>query len=81
MQPQQLADLVRSNIRYYRKLHRVTQVELAARIGTTQDHISDIERGDTKPTMDMLAKISEALGIAPHVLVSPRESEKLIGSP
>lgn len=81
MQPEELACLVRSNIRYYRKLHHVTQVQLAERIGTTQDHISDIERGDTKPTMDMLAKISDALGIPPHVLVSQRETTELTASP
>jgi ribosome-binding protein aMBF1 (putative translation factor) len=42
----------------------LTQVELARRMGTTQSSIARIEGGGAVPTIEMLARLSRATGIA-----------------
>lgn len=43
------------NMRFYRKLCKMTQTELAEKIGTTKQHISNMERG-LKPISKKTAK-------------------------
>ncbi len=45
-----------------RKKQNLTQKELAKRTGLSQSNISNIENGATRPTIDSLQKIAEALG-------------------
>ena len=48
------------NLRFYRKLVGMTQKELAGRIGSTTQHVSDMERGKraiSKKTAKELAKV------------------------
>ena len=56
---------IRVNIKSIRKEKRITQRELAERIGVSEGYISDIERDskDKHPTIKCLFKISEALGV------------------
>ena len=46
-----------------RKMRGMTQTTLATLIGTTQDHISEIEAGNVNITMDYLLNIAKALDI------------------
>jgi DNA-binding XRE family transcriptional regulator len=41
---------------------RLTQTELARRMGTTQSSIARIEGGGSLPTLDMLARLAHATG-------------------
>lgn len=41
---------------------KMTQKELARKSGLTQANISNIEKGVSKPTIDSLKKIADALG-------------------
>jgi|ERR1019366_683421 DNA-binding XRE family transcriptional regulator len=41
----------------------LSQVQLASRAGTHQPYIARIERGQTDPSTDMIARIAEALGV------------------
>ena len=45
-----------------RKEQNMTQAELAKRVGTQKSNISRLESGNYNPSLDFLAKISEALG-------------------
>ncbi len=49
-------------IREARRYARLTQAELAARLGTTQSAISNWERGLDVPRVDTLARILDACG-------------------
>lgn len=46
-----------------RKNARLTQAELAKRIGADKDYISRIERGLTVPTVSTLYRIAAAMGL------------------
>ena len=56
---------IRINIKSIRKEKRITQKELAEKIGVSEGYISDIEREskDKHPTIKCLLSISEALGV------------------
>ncbi len=49
----------------------LTQRELAERVGTSQSAIAGLERGDTNPTIDTLARCAAAAGFALHVTLQP----------
>jgi DNA-binding XRE family transcriptional regulator len=52
-------------LRFYRKLHNLTQEALAAKIGVTKQKISNMEH-NTKPISRKTAyQLSEAFGISP----------------
>ncbi len=70
MQPEKLIEVVQDNIWHYRKLSGLSQSKLAEMCGTTQDHISKLESGVVSPTVAMLGRLSEALGVEPKILVS-----------
>lgn len=53
--------LVGANIRSTREQRSMKQKELAEKLGTTATHLSDIERGKKKASVEMLVKISNAL--------------------
>lgn len=48
---------VGSNIRKLRKLNKLTQIEFAQRIGISQGNLSEIEQGNTNPSLDTLLAI------------------------
>ena len=49
------------NVRRLRELRGWTQDELAERVGNTNRHVGQIERGEVNVTIDYLAKIAESL--------------------
>lgn len=52
-----------SSLRGWREHQRVSQLELALRAGTTQRHISFIERGRSLPGRGMIVRLTEALEV------------------
>ncbi len=48
---------------------RWTQVELGARSGLDNSYISQLEKGLKTPTLDVMLRLSKALGIAPERLM------------
>lgn len=53
----------------------MTQKELAAKCGITQANISNLEKGTSKPTIESLKKIADALGMRLVVEFVGREVE------
>ncbi len=58
------------NIRLYRQLRGITQVELANAIGVSSVQIHKYEHGKSKLFAGMLYRISIALGISIEILTS-----------
>ena len=54
---------IAERVRQARKRRGLTQVELAARIGSTQPALARLEAGGVTPSLDTLHRIAEALGL------------------
>lgn len=70
--PSEVAELVllqdMSLLAAWRKHLKVSQAELAKRMGVTQGTISQMERPDSKPQRATIEKAAKALGITPEQL-------------
>lgn len=62
-------------IAHYRKLQRMTQGELAKKLGVRPPHISRWENSKVKPNAKALEQLAKALGISLSELVSEPEPE------
>ena len=61
-------------IRQFRSQKRITQEELAFRIGTSAAYISNIECGKKKPSLQKLAQISEVLEVTVNDFIYPTDA-------
>jgi transcriptional regulator with XRE-family HTH domain len=52
-----------------RRALKLTQERLAERLGTSPEWISQVERGVGRPSVDMLLKLADALGVPVCALV------------
>ncbi|PCF33177.1 hypothetical protein B5C00_09235 [Staphylococcus delphini] len=64
-----LDKVIAANIRCLRKHKKLTQKELADRVGTTRQHICDIERCKKNVSIAMLEKIAKKLQVEPYQLL------------
>jgi transcriptional regulator with XRE-family HTH domain len=55
-------------IRIVRTAHGLTKAQLARRLSIGASHLSLIERGQRKPSVEVLDEISAVLRIPPHLL-------------
>ncbi|MEU7768895.1 helix-turn-helix transcriptional regulator [Nocardia sp. NPDC049190] len=51
-------------LRYWRTLRRVSQLDLAIRADTTQRHLSFLEQGRSRPGRTMVVRLAESLGLS-----------------
>ena len=65
-------DLLGNNVRRLRKSRGWSQEDLAEKADLHRTYISGIERGVRNPTLTILFKLAQALGVAPSVLVDKR---------
>ena len=70
-QGQALRQLFARNIRHLRGEKRMTQLELAQAAGLGRSFVSQLERGRFSATLETIAALSCALGVAPTLLLSP----------
>lgn len=61
-----LTVVVGLNIRRLRRVKRLTQAQLAAAAGLDLKNLGSIERGQGNPTVEVLQRLSEALGVHPN---------------
>lgn len=64
---------ISAQISSIRSSAKMTQKELAKECGLTQANISNIEKGMSKPTVDSLKKIADALGKRLRIEFEERE--------
>ncbi|MDM7917090.1 MAG: helix-turn-helix domain-containing protein [Candidatus Eisenbacteria bacterium] len=56
-------------VRRIRQERGLTLKQIEERVGVSATHISEIERGNTSPTIGALEKIADALGVLPSYLI------------
>lgn len=56
-------ELLGLRLKELRKRKKLSQEEVAEKADTSPNYLSRMERGTENPTLDMLIKISEALGV------------------
>jgi transcriptional regulator with XRE-family HTH domain len=65
------------NVRRRRQAKGLTQLELAAALGTTQPMVSDIEAGRRWVSFRMLRQLAGVLGVEPiELFLPPRQRRK-----
>lgn len=69
------AEIVGKVIQEYREGKELSQEVLSGLAGIGRSHLSAIERGERRPTLDTFYKICEALQIRPSTLMSTIEDE------
>lgn len=66
--------VVGRNVRRYRELKGISQEELAFDADLHRTYVSGVERGVRNPTVLIVAKLANALGVAPCKLLEFNES-------
>ena len=61
------------NVVYYRKMHKLTQLQLAEFLDIERSHISAIELGKVGVSFDLIFKMSEVLRVKPKDLFDFRD--------
>ena len=56
-------NLIGLNISYYRRVQKLTQVELAEAVGISSNYLSQIERGYKSISLEKLLRLAEILGV------------------
>lgn len=69
------AELVGQVIQRKREQKKLSQEVISGLAGIGRTHLSAIERGERKPTLETFFKIAEALNIRPSVLMAEIEAE------
>lgn len=69
------AELVGQVIQRKREQKKLSQEVVSGLAGIGRTHLSAIERGERKPTLETFFKIAEALNIRPSVLLTEIEEE------
>lgn len=54
----------------YRVEHRLTQAELARKLGMRQPHIARLEAGEHEPPLAMLSRLARVLGMEFHIAIT-----------
>lgn len=69
------AELVGQIIQRKREQKKLSQEVISGLAGIGRTHLSAIERGERKPTLETFFKIAEALNTRPSVLMAEIEDE------
>jgi len=64
-----LGRILQKKIRKYRKEARLTQEELADKVGISRTYMGYIEQGRSVPSLEVLEKIARVLKVKPSELI------------
>ncbi len=59
-----IVEIMGSQIKELRKEHKITQTELAEKLGTTQDTVSLWERGLRAPNVEVIFELSKIFDVS-----------------
>lgn len=76
-----MRQIVGENVRRYRRAAKLSQQEVANRIGVDRAYVSGLELGQRNPTVVTLWHAAQALGIEVHMLLKEHEGGRGITSP
>ena len=65
-------------LKYYRKIGRLTQVQVAENADMNEKYYGELERNEFSPTLDKLEKISSALGVNIQQIVAYHPLKEVI---
>lgn len=65
------ADVIASNVRVRRKGLRLSQEELAHRVGVDVRYLGGIERSQENPSLKVIVALADALDVLPGDLFTP----------
>lgn len=71
---QNITKIVGENIRLLRRSKGLSQEKLAEMAGVSGSYIGYLERGERTPSLDLLAKIAEALDVELTMLLTPSDN-------
>jgi transcriptional regulator with XRE-family HTH domain len=64
-------------VRQRRDALKLTQEQLAAETGVTPQHVSRIENGLNEPSLDLLVRLAQSLGVTADFLLTGAEPPEL----
>ncbi|MHC1760562.1 MAG: helix-turn-helix domain-containing protein [Negativicutes bacterium] len=67
------------NLKNLRIDSKLSQAELAERSGISQGYLSSLERGEKQPTLPILKRLAEALGISTAALIDDDNKPRKAG--
>lgn len=73
LQVENVKEIVALNVRLARQALGISQEELSERAGIDLSYGSRIERGKANPSIEVLAKLGEALGVSAAALLTARD--------
>jgi transcriptional regulator with XRE-family HTH domain len=76
-----MVDIIADQLRIERHAQRLTLEELANRSGVSVKHICNIENKKTKPTLEILGKLAEAMDVQINVHLSKGSSQRTNDKP
>ncbi len=56
-------------VRELRKAKKLSQLQLADKVGVDRSYIGLLERGERNPSLEVIADIAKALGTKPDILL------------
>lgn len=65
-----IGQIMGCNLRHFREAKGLTQMELAGLVNVSGSYIGYIERGKQNPSMKLIEKICDILGITPAILLT-----------
>ena len=68
-----LHQVIARNVRQARKRAGLSQADVATRCGFSDSYMSEIERGRTNPSTEVLERIAQTLGLRPYQLLLEEE--------
>lgn len=68
--------MIGKNIQFYRELRKLKVKDLAVKVGCSLGALSHMEKGTRQPSIDMLYKLADALGVSVINLVMDEKELK-----
>lgn len=66
---EKLKENLKINLKKFRKARKFTQFELSIQANVTEHYIQCMETGIRKPSLEVLCKLADALGVEPYELL------------